>query len=210
MLERYAISMVTAPAVEPVSLAEAKSHLRIGTTETDDDTYITPLIVAARRFAESYCTRSLVQQTFDVKLDCFPRSGLIDVPRPPLVSVTSITYTDVAGVLQTIAAADYQVDSASEPGRIFPAATKWWPGVRGGDLNPITIRCVAGYPVGSPQDAIGLRENIPAEIKSAMLMLIGHLYEHREMVSDQIRAISEQEVPMGTRWLLSPYRTVIF
>jgi uncharacterized phiE125 gp8 family phage protein len=210
MLERYAISIVTAPSAEPISLADAKTHLRIGATETDDDAYITALIVVARRFAESYCTRSLVQQTFDVKLDCFPRSGLIDVPRPPLVSITSITFVDVTGTLQTIAPADYQVDAATEPGRIFPAATKWWPFVRYGDLNPITIRCVAGYPVGSPQDADGLRENVPGEIKSAMLMLIGHLYEHREMVSDQIRAISEQEVPMGTRWLLSPYRAVIF
>lgn len=208
MLDRYAITLVTAPSVEPVSLKDAKAHLRIDADKDEEDKLVLATITAARRFAESYCSRSLVQQTFDLKLDCFPSAGVIDVPRPPLVSVTSIVYVDGGGATQTLSASAYQVDAASEPGRIYPAWGYWWPVVQYGRLNAITIRCVAGYaPSGTSTD---YTENIPGEIKSALLMLVGHLYEHRESVSDQIRAISEQEVPLGMRWLLAPYRTALF
>lgn len=206
MLEKYAIVMVTQPAVEPLTLAEAKLHLRVADTFTADDDYVTALIVAARRFVENYTGRALIEQTFDLKLDSFP-CWQIDVPRPPLISVTSITYVDTAGDTQTVDAADYQVDTdADQGGRIQPAYLKYWKSTRA-DLNAVVIRCIAGYlGAGSPASDYDYSANVPAEIKQAMLLVIGHLYEHRESVSEQAGVINAAVLPQGATWLLAPYR----
>lgn len=209
MLESYALTTVTQPLYEPLTLTEVKNHLRLDSSDTSLDADIPMWIAAARRFVENYCTISLVQQTFDVKIDEFPCDGLIEIPKPPLQSVTWIKYYDASGVLQTLDSTYYQVDTDSDPGRIYPSWGRWWPVVLRAQLNAITIRCVAGYAVGSPQDQAGYTGSIPDEIKHAMKMLIGHFDQHRESIGDAVRSISEQEVPQGTLWLLAPYRQSI-
>jgi uncharacterized phiE125 gp8 family phage protein len=94
------------------------------------------------------------------------------VPRPPLISVSSITYVDGNGTTQTLSAAAYKVDTDSEPGRITPAYGYCWPTTRA-EINAIAITYVAGY---------ATRAAVPASIKQAMLLLIGHWYENREAV----------------------------
>lgn len=169
-----AVIVITAPVVEPVSLTEMKLHLR--ETESDQDAVISALIRAAREYAENLTRRAFVTQTLELRLDDgFPAE--IKVPRPPLQSVSFIKYLDLAGVLQTLAASVYQINS-SEPARIKPAYNQYWPTIRGGDFSSVQVRFVAGYlPLGSPDDYAG---NVPEGIKQWMKVRVAQLYENRE------------------------------
>lgn len=186
------VKLYSAPATEPVSLVEAKLHLRVDAT--DEDTLITALITAARQLVEEETWRALVTQTWDYVADDWPMGDILALPRPPLQSVTSITYVDEDGVTQTIAAADYIVDTYQN--RVVLAEGAEWPS---DDLYPtsaVRVRYVAGY---------GAASAVPGPIKSAMLLLIGHLYENREAVASGA-GVASAELPLGVRALLAPYR----
>src|SRR5688500_11691380 len=113
-----ALTRTAPPGTEPVTLDEAKAHLRV--TTADDNTLITALIAAARQLVEDFTNRSLITQTWEWRLDAFP-SWTLCVPQAPLVSVTSIQYVDPSGVTQVLANTEYLVDAQSQPGRITPA-----------------------------------------------------------------------------------------
>lgn len=187
------LSVVTPPADEPVSLAEAKKHCRIDTPE--DDGLLTGYILGARQWAETYLRRALCTQTLELTLDCWPDE--IVLPRPPHQSVTSINYVDGAGATQVLASSEYQVDLSSDSlaARIRPAYGKTWPTIRFDTFNAITVRYIAGYG-GNPS-------NCPDAIRSAILLLLGHLYEHRE---DVVIGTIATELPRGAKALLDPYR----
>ena len=159
------VKSVTLPSEEPVSLDEARAHLRL---ESGEDDYLSDLIAAARRHCESFQGRAYVTQTWDLYLDAFP-GGCIKVPLPPLQSVTFIKYKDSCGVLQTLGTYDYVVDAYSEPGLIFLAYGKSWPSTYP-EANAVQIRFVAGY---------GAASDVPPEIKQAILLKIADLYENR-------------------------------
>jgi uncharacterized phiE125 gp8 family phage protein len=168
------LKLITGPAAEPVSLAEAKLHLRVEVTT--DDALITRLIVTARRQAETKLDRALVNQTWELVLDSWPADGGPDAVRitnPPLVSVTSITYLDPAGGTQTVNSGDYVV-LAGTPGLIFPAVGKSWPAVQSRP-GVITVRYVAGFGADAT--------TVPECVKTWILMHIGAWYENREAVS---------------------------
>lgn len=176
------VRVVTEPPVEPLTLAEAKAHLVIDSDVTADDVYVTALIQVAREYAENYTRRTYVQRTLELTLPCFAgyQSEII-LPRPPLQSVTHIKYLDADGVLTTIDAADYQVDTYRQPGRVKPAYLDSWPVVTRGDFNAVQIRYIAGYDLGagSPTD---YTSNIPKALKQWMMLRIGSLYRDREPV----------------------------
>ena len=141
------LTLVTPPTLEPLTLAEATSHLRVDLN--DDDDLITDLITAAREYAETVTRRALLTQTWDLKLDAFPASSgtPVRLPFPPLQSVTSIQYVDTNGDTQTWSSDDYIVDAPSGPqavqGRITPAYQESYPTTRG-IINAVTIRFVTG------------------------------------------------------------------
>ena len=175
------------PAVEPVTLTEAKLHLRVD--HTDDNSLITILIQAAREITEQHLGRSLITQSRTVKLDYFPRCNEITVPYGPLVSVTTLKYYDEDEVQQTMSSTLYWVDASSDIGRI--RVKDAWPGTY--DMpNAVEVIYVAGY------GAAG--SNVPQAIKAAILLIVGHLYENREQVGDQ-----RYELPFGVETLLAPY-----
>lgn len=187
------LQLVNAPEEEPVSLAEAKAHLRV--TSADEEALISALIVAARAHAEAWTHRCFVTQTWELVLDCFP-SWTLEFPNAPLASVESITYVDTAGEEQTLDAAEYQVDTKTDPGRLMPAYGLHWPATRE-QLNAVTIRFVCGY---------GDAEDVPAPIKAAILLIVGHLFRNREENSN----FPLHELPLGADRLLAPYRVVRF
>jgi uncharacterized phiE125 gp8 family phage protein len=169
---------VTTPSEEPVSLQEARAHLRL---ESREDEYLTNLITAAQRHCESFLGRALITQTWDLMLDCFPADE-IEIPLPPLQSITYVKYKDTAGVLQTLDISCYIVDANSQPGRVSPAYGQSWPSTYD-EIQSVQIRFVAGY---------GAAADVPQSIKSAILIKLADLYEHRgdETASDTIdRAI---------------------
>lgn len=167
MIQRYALSEVTAPATEPVTAAEFKLWSRIDTSA--DDTLIASLITAARRWCEDYCDRAFINTTFDLALDSFRQP--IRLPRAPLSSVTSISYVDTAGSTQVLSSSVYRVDSISEPARITLAYAQSWPSIQQ-VTNAVTIRFVAGY--GSAAS------DVPEGIKTAIKEVAASLYEQRE------------------------------
>src|SRR5262245_62028604 len=147
-----ALSLVTPPAVEPVTLADLKAHLRI--TTSDEDALLTSYLRAARQYIDGkdgIWNRALITQTWDWTLDAFPTSSAesLRVPLPPLQSVTSVQYLDVNGVTQTWPSANYTIDTKTEPGWIAPAFGQSYPAALIA-FNAVTVRFVAGYgPTGA-------------------------------------------------------------
>ena len=181
--------VVTPPANEPVTLAEVKAHLRI--TDSDSDDYITNfLIPAAREHTETYTQRALINRTLDVFYDRFRR---MELPFPPLVSVESVKYVDATAVEQTLLTSVYDVDTVAEPGAVCLASGQSWP-IINYQPNPITIRITAGYGANA--------SDVPTIIRSAILLLIGHLYENRESSTP----LQIHSLPMGYESVLNPYR----
>lgn len=165
------LTLVTAPLEEPITLAEARAHLRV--TATDEDAKILALIFAAREYAENFTGRALVTQTWDLVLECFPRGREIRLPKPPLQQVVHVKYRDVDNVEQTLATSDYQVDADDTSPRIVLATNKSWPDTYD-RIDAVTVRFKAGY---------GGTAKVPYAIQAAMLLLIGHWFENREAVN---------------------------
>ena len=182
------LTVVTPPTADPVSLAEAKAHCRIYGTE--EDGLLAGYIMAARTHAETYLDRALATQTLQFTIDGGWPCDRITLPRPPLQSVTSITYSDTNGATQTLAADQYRVDTTAHQGVIERAYGVTWPAVRD-QARTIVVTYVAGY------------TQIPEPIRAAVLLLVGHFYENREAV---IVGQSPSELPMGVESLLFPYR----
>ena len=120
-----ALKLITAPATEPVTSTEAKSHLRVDTTA--DDTLIGTLITAARQHVEAHLRRALITQTWELVTDAFPVGDVLRLPLPPLVSVTSIKYTDEDGAESTFSSGLYVVDTDSTKGRVVLKNGETWP-----------------------------------------------------------------------------------
>lgn len=176
------LKRTSAPAVEPVSLAEAKEHLRVDIS--DDDDLIEGYITAAREYMEGATRRAFITQTWRLSLDAWPQSDEIQIPKPPLQSICSIVYYDADGISTTWDAANYIVDTDSEPGRVALAYGQFWPGVTLRPINAIQITYTAGY-----GDAAS---DVPQWVKQAIKLLIGHWYENRETVIVGAGIVSRQ------------------
>lgn len=162
-----------APAVEPVSVADAKTQCRVDVA--DDDAYFGVLITTAREYIETVLDISMITQTLEARYDVFPLWEII-LPRPPMATGTvTVIYRDEAGNNQTVTSATpaFQVDFNIVPGRIYPLYEQVWPAVRG-DENSVTVRWIAGY------GATGA--SVPAILKQAILLLVAHWYEMRQPV----------------------------
>lgn len=174
------VRVITPPAVEPVSLVQAKAWCRVDTDDTSQDAVITMLIKAMREYAENITRRAFVERTLELTLERF--GGEIELPRAPLISVDWIKYYDVNGDLQTLSAALYEVNTYEQPGEVRPIATASWPAT-GLVYNAVQIRYRAGYAEngesGSPTD---LAYNVPAAVKVWMQARLATLYEHREQM----------------------------
>lgn len=163
-------------STEPVSLALAKSALRVDIST--DDTLIAFYISTARSYIERICRPQLAMmtQTCSYVADAFPASDVLELRPYPLQSVTSIVYTDSDGVAHTISANDYLVATREdEPGRIILKRTASWPTVELIEANGFVVTFVAGF--GS------VDTEVPHELRQAILLLVGHQYENREALS---------------------------
>ena len=185
----------TQPAEEPVTVEEAKLQCRVDGTE--EDVLFERLISAARGYAETFTRRALITQTWEAYLDGWPTVDYIDLPYPPLQSVTSLVYKDTAGASTTWGAANYIVDIGRTPGRIMLAGISW-PSTTLYPTSGITIRYVCGY------GATG--KSVPATTRQAILLLVGHLYENRESTVERALTV----IPMGVEALLWMERDLRF
>lgn len=192
-----ALIVITPPATEPVSVAEAKASPSFRVAGTTDDADIAILIKAAREMAEAITRRALITQTLELVLDAFP-SGGIELFCPPIASVTSIKYVDVDGVEQTLSASLYSLDSDTEPGMVAPAYGESWPETLD-QINAVRVRYVAGY---------GGAESVPAAIRTWIKMRAGTLYDNPQgIVVGQTVANVPRDFLDG---LLDPFRIFSF
>lgn len=176
------LTRTTQPAVEPVTLAEAKAHLRVD--DSNSDAEIAAMVQAAREWIEQYLDRTLVNTQWTMRLDSFPYE--IELPRPPIASsgtVTAVTLTYTLGdeSTATLSSSAYRVDRHSTPGVVRQLRSGTWP-ANLDDYNAVTVTWWAGYGASG--------SSVPAAIRHAMLMLVGFWYENRSSVI--VGSISKQ------------------
>lgn len=175
-----AFKIVTPATTEPVTLQEAKLHCKVITDLLDveeyaEDSLITGWIAAARAVAEHYTGRSLATQTLEMAMDCFPEAGF-DLDMPPVVSITSIVYTDLNGAEQTVSPLLYRLSTYGNARRVELAYDAEWPETRD-EPEAVRVRYVTGY------------ATTPPAVKSALKLMVGWFNEHRgsEMDPDDIQ-----------------------
>jgi uncharacterized phiE125 gp8 family phage protein len=178
------------PVVEPVSLSDAKTHLRVD-TESDDD-QILALITAAREWCENYTQRTFIHTQWTMTFDTFPWE--IELPRPPVAvasgnTATTITYAMETGGTATLATSEYRVDRTSEPGVIRTVYAGTWPSHLL-DRNSISVTWWGGYGEDGTK--------VPKVVRAAILMLVAYWYERR-LAADQVAATA---VPFGVSSML--------
>lgn len=162
--------LITAPETEPLSTADAKSHLNIAFS--DDDSMIGVMVKAARAHIEEKLGRALITQTWQLWLDRWPEGDTVRLPRPRLQSVSSITYYDTDDDVTTFAATNYDVDTIAEPGRVVLKYAKTWPQTTLRPSKAVSIEYVAGY-----GDAAS---DVPDDIVAYLKLLVGTMYAFRE------------------------------
>ena len=180
--------VIAGPALEPLTLEEAKRFLRI--TSDAEDADVQALVAAARKRIERGTELALITQTVEVKLDCF-WGGRLELPMPPLQSVESITYLDVNGVEQTLDPAVYRVSTHRRPGQVWLASGESWPATKS-EGEVVTITLLAG--IGdTPEDLLAKAPNLV----HAMRMLLTHSDRFREAV---LAGEAPELVPEGVEW----------
>jgi uncharacterized phiE125 gp8 family phage protein len=185
--------LLTAPAVEPLTLAEAKAFLRVA--HDDDDAVVTALIAAARAHVETATRRALIAQTWRLVRDAWPTDGRVAVTPAPLIDVVAARLRDEHGAAHAL-----DVDAFSFVAGAVPAVLRFapWslpaPGVA---ANGIEIDVTIGH--GASATAV------PAPLIQAVRLLVAHWYEHRGIV---VNGQPGAPLPQTIRALLAPFRAV--
>ena len=157
---------------------------------------MTAFVSAATAWSEEWMRVALITRTYDYWLDDWPDGREIALPMPPLQSVDGVYYYDEDDTEYTLATTDYLVDANGWPGRIVLRRDASWPSMTLRAVNGVRVRFTAGY-----GDAAS---NVPENIRHAVRMLLGHFYEHRELVVSS--GAVPKELPFAVRALLAPYR----
>lgn len=188
------LRLITDAAAEPLTLAQARRHLRISDDDTTEDADILDMIIAARKQAEYETGRALTTQTWEQVLDAFPSSE-IELGKPSVIAIVHIRYVDPGQVEQPLDPAAYVLDSDTDPGYVLPVAGGSWPATFAGTTNAVRVRFTTGYLADADKERALLRR--------WMLLHIGTLYEHRKSVHTGPAA----ELPNRfAERLLDPYR----
>jgi uncharacterized phiE125 gp8 family phage protein len=185
--------LTAGPAVEPVSLAEAKAHLRVdGAAE---DTLVASLIVTSGLHVESGIGLALVTQSWSYFLDCWPPGPVLKLPLRPVQAIDAVRLYDENAAVTTLAPETYLLDGTSAPARLVRQGAIVWP-KPGRIANGIEVAFTAGFGAAAA--------DVPGPIRQAVLLLVAHWYEHRSPL--EIGAAAEP-VPAMVGELLGPYRS---
>jgi len=184
--------MTSGPTLEPVSLAQAKAHLRVdGEAE---DALIQSLIVTSRLHIEAALGLALITQTWSFFLDRWPKAGRLVLPIRPVVAITHVRVWSEEGTSESIDPTHFLLDGYGLPPRLVALAS----------VAQLDHKRVAnGIEIGFTGGFGAASDNVPATIRHALLLLVAHWYEHREPV--QI-GVGVSAVPAMVSELLAPYR----
>lgn len=201
----------SAAEAEPISLESAKAFLQV--THSLDDDLINSLIKAAREYAELKTGKSLTKKEYTLALNRFPNlycdgTTAINLWPPPLTECNEIRYIGTDGIDTSISSGlAFQVDFASEPGRVAPLAGQCWPATLWGALNAVRVLFTAGYETRSTEsldnDAVveepesegvimpsmdsqvtqwDIDRTIPSDLLTAIKQVVLHWYRNRDVV----------------------------
>lgn len=184
--------LLAGPSVEPITLTEAKSHLRVDSDA--EDTLIQSLIMASRLHIEAALDLALITQSWRLRLDTWPRSRTLALPLRPVQELIAVKVHADDDTIDTLDADDFILDGSPNPARLVWRGTGTAP-VSPLSANGIEIDLVAGYG-DAPSD-------VPQPIRQALLLLVAHWYENREPVEIGATATI---IPGSVSALLSLYR----
>lgn len=184
-----ALTLVSGPAVAPVSLDEAKDHLRV--EHFDDDTLIQRLVDTAIAYvdARGVLARAMISQTW--AQTGYGWSGRVDLTLTPVQSLSAVKYFDTDNAEQTATLSDFRLIGGALNSYVEPVGS--WPQTFDRP-DALKLEYVAGY-----GDAAS---DVPETIRNAILMLAGHWYENREAFSE----MTPKSVPMGFEALIGVER----
>lgn len=170
-----------------VSLEFAKAHLRVD--HTDDDDYITSLIRSAEDYCSHYTQRALLTTSVVAIKDSFEKT--IELPLSPCQSIESVVYLDAAGDEQTLDESKYSLNNYAEPSTLV--MLNGWPDTLW-QFDAVKISYISGYESA---------DDIPTQIKQAIILIVGHYYENRE---ESIKGTIISEIPLSSKYLLDQVR----
>lgn len=195
------MKIIVPATVEPITLAMARKQCKVDAEGSppahEDDDLLALFTTAAREWCEAYLGMTVAPAVVEIVRDAFP-AGTLALESGPVLGVASVEYLDSTGALQTLSPLTYTLDTTKQVAVIRLVDGQAWPDAKVVS-NAVAVRYVVGYslPGDSPQDA-----PLPASVRVAMLLLIGHLYKNREDTIDANLA----NIPMGARALLSPIK----
>jgi len=184
--------VITPASTYPVTLTEAKSHLKVDTTA--DDTYITSIIKAATQLSEEYTNRFFIDTVIDQT--CSDFAQLQTLFKSKVSAVAHVKYYDNDNSLQTLSATIYDTQLQYEPSQIQLAENQSFPSITKRN-DAVVARYTVGY--GSASD-------VPEIIKQAILLTIGNFYQNRNSV---VIGRIATELPQNSKWLLDTYKVQI-
>lgn len=186
------VMTTSGPLAEPVSVADAKAHMRIDSAA--EDALIASLIVTSRLHIEAALGLALLTQAWSYFVDAWPRSREVVLPLKPVQAVTSVRVWSQDGTSQTLSADSYTLDGEGTPPRLVLSRSAA-PPAPGRNASGIEIAFSAGYgDTGA---------DVPAPIRQALLLLVTHWFENRE---PHRASASDTEIPHMVSALLAPYR----
>ena len=184
--------LLNGPAVEPLTLAEAKAFLRV--EHDDDDNIISALIAGARIHVEAQTRRALITQSWRLVRDAWPADGRIAVTPVPLASVTAARVYKDDGTTQDVDPQAFVVDAAAAPALL--AFAPW--------ALPQPARTVGGIEIDIEAGFGDAASDVPEPLRQAIRLLVAHWYENRSLVADHAGA----KLPATVTALMAPYQVL--
>ncbi len=187
--------LTSGPAIEPVSVAEAKAHLRLDAASSAEDVLIGSLLLTARLHIEAALGLALITQGWMQTLDAWPsHDAYVNLGLRPVQAITAVRVRGADNSAVTLLPTQYQLDASSLPARLVRPGNAFWP-PPGKAAAGIEIAFTAGFGAAAT--------DVPAPIRQALLMLAAHWYEHRDPIEI---GSDETIVPAAVSQLLEPWR----
>jgi uncharacterized phiE125 gp8 family phage protein len=185
--------LLSGPAVEPVTLGEAKQFLRV--EHDDDDDTITALIAGSRIHVEAQTRRALITQSWRLTRDVWPATGCVALLPAPVKTLDAVRVYRSDGTTLALDVAGFALDRSDAPARL--TFVHGVPPAPGRPAAGIEIDITCGY-----GDAAA---NVPEPLRQAIRLLVAHWYENRSLVAagDEVAV-----VPQSVAGLIAPYRVL--
>lgn len=167
------VRTLSGPDSEPITLAQAKAHLRV--THDAEDAQIARWLRSSREYAEHLAQRSIGRQVLALTLRSFPAKREIPLPMGPVVAVVAVQYRDAAGAWQTMPPADYELAAVGQSECLALAPGASWPSASSDAVAGVSIQYAAGY----------TEQTIPQGVVDFVLLELGTLYATRESTGEK-------------------------